>query len=548
MQNMEGVYILGKNLSLHELGGTFIQIPDLKANEEDKIHNWIISLFKKTEIEKVVIEIAEDPKVALQIGYHIRLSLEELENKTLVPILFVSKLSLNTILLQAEIFSQILTTKGVTFSEFNIEDIKTELEYISSLSKRDYLMKFLKIIHIQPDEVIGRHSLANMWGAYAMDKASNANAALPFNSELKNKLYFKYVSANNSLNKLNASKLKVVGKVNLGDVNKINCENKKVLLIDDESDKGWEIILRKILKVKDPKDFVVINEKVKDFNSFSNKSKRIIENEKFDLYLVDLRLNGSDENLNSETKSFSGMTVLQKIKSINKGYQVIMFTATNKAWNLKALIDAGAEGYYMKESPEYNFSRKLSEENYTQFKKNVEECFKRGYLAKIYEQLENAKRKTTNKDKDFIKESNTSLKMAWELLKNGELDFGFFSLFLIIERYAKSIFKSYNVKGTCVIKKINNQEKEWILTYNKDRENGGYFSSGSETKEKHEEPTTLFKVSCLLKLVYKRDDSFLKKVGELNKLRNDIAHGKSSGVDEDNLIVLLNIIEEIRSN
>jgi DNA-binding NarL/FixJ family response regulator len=32
-----------------------------------------------------------------------------------------------------------------------------------------------------------------------------------------------------------------------------------------------------------------------------------------------------------------------------------MFTASNKAWNMKALLDAGADGYYIKESPENIF-------------------------------------------------------------------------------------------------------------------------------------------------------------------------------------------------
>ena len=48
----------------------------------------------------------------------------------------------------------------------------------------------------------------------------------------------------------------------------------------------------------------VINEKVKDFDSFSLASKHIIESEKFDLYLVDLRLNGLDEDEKFKNRRF----------------------------------------------------------------------------------------------------------------------------------------------------------------------------------------------------------------------------------------------------
>src|SRR5690606_17315684 len=155
-----------------------------------------------------------------------------------------------------------------------------------------------------------------------------------------------------------------------------------------------------------------------DFESFSEANKNIINSEKFDLYLVDLRLNGLEEDENLKTKEFSGMKVLQKIKSLNEGNQVIIFTASNKVWNLKSLLDAGADGYYMKESPEYNFSRVISEQNYKDFKENVKACFGRGYLSEVYKHWINAKDIETTTDHNFIAESNIALDIAWEQIKN----------------------------------------------------------------------------------------------------------------------------------
>lgn len=191
MPNMEKIFILGSSKTLQDLGNTYIEVPTLI--NEIEIHNWVVELFRKSEIEAVVIEVGENPLLALQIGYHIRLSIPDLFEKVLIPIFFISRLSLNSVLIQSEIFSQILATKGIFFSEFDLQTNKEEIKHLSGLTESEYLTKFLKIIHIEPDEKVGRHSLANVWGAHAMDKAANANA-LPADSEFKKKLYFKYIS------------------------------------------------------------------------------------------------------------------------------------------------------------------------------------------------------------------------------------------------------------------------------------------------------------------------------------------------------------------
>lgn len=44
MPNTGKTYILGNNQALKGLGGTFIKIPTLNTNEEDKLHDWLIPL------------------------------------------------------------------------------------------------------------------------------------------------------------------------------------------------------------------------------------------------------------------------------------------------------------------------------------------------------------------------------------------------------------------------------------------------------------------------------------------------------------------------
>lgn len=547
---MEKIYILGNSKYFEQLGGTFIEIPKLINDVE--IHNWVVELFRSNEIDKVVIEIEKDPILSLQIGYHIRLSIENIKERVLVPILYVSKLSLNSIMLQTEIYSQILATKGVVFSEFDLQSNKEEIEHLNGLNESEYLTKFLKIIHIQPDETVGRHSLANIWGAYAMDKASNANA-LSDDSDFKKNLYFKYISAFNNIDKLKPSRLNVLGNIKVGDVNKIKAEGKRILLIDDEASNGWETVLRKIFKTSSAEDFVVINEKIKDFESFSEASKHIIETGEFDLYLVDLRLNGLDEDENLKTGDFSGMKVLKKIKSLNKGNQVVIFTASNKVWNLKALLDAGADDYYLKESPEYNFSKTISEQNYNDFRDNVVECFKRSYLKEIYSEWEKIKMNNTNSDIDFIAESDTALDIAWEQIRSNYLDFGFLTLFQSIESIGNKLYSidedKDTLEGEITIDKTNSEQHEWLMTFEKDHRKGDYFSSKKSIQDSKIKPTALYKLSCLFKIKYQKEDVFLREIGTLNAKRNQIAHKGAKGfVEKNDLIKILNIIGEIRNS
>jgi len=551
MENMEKTYILGNSQVLKELGGSFISIPALNTNEEYKVHDWLIPALDKNEIERVVIEIGKNPLLSLQIGYHIRLSIDDLKKKSLVPILFVSALSLNSIMLQTEMYSQILATKGVFFSEFELQSIQQEVEQITGLTESEYLTKFLKTIHVQPDETVGRHSLANIWGAYAMDKAANTNA-LPSDAKFKKTLYFKYISVFNNLDKLKPSPLKILGRISIGDMNNIEARDTRILLLDDEADKGWETVLRKVFKTTNDEDFVVINEKVKDYDALTDKSKRIIETEEFDLYLIDLRLNGLEEDENVNTEEFSGMKVLRKIKTLNEGNQVIIFTASNKVWNLKALLEAGADGYYMKESPEYNLSGKISKQNFTGFKQNVQKCFERSYLREMYVLLKNAKSTNTNTNRKFIAESNTSLDMAWKQIKTGYLDFGYLTLFQIIEQYANKTYDyrddSIKIDGVknFMIKKDGDNEI-WKLTFNRDKINGDYFSTGDEQKSKGVRANNLYKVSCLLKFIYKKDDAFLKEFGKLNDLRHKIAHKGAKGqANSEKIKKVLEIIKMIK--
>jgi DNA-binding NarL/FixJ family response regulator len=522
---MEKIFVLGNSKTIQKLGFTFVEIPTLVKDSE--IHAWICQLFNKNKIEKLVIEIGDNPMLALQIGYHIRLSIETLHEKTLIPMLYVSTLSLNAVMLETEIYSQILATKGIYFSQLeDIMGIKSEIELMEDLPTSDYLTRFLQIIHVQPDETIGRHSLANIWGAFVMDRAANTNA-LRQDADFKKKLYFKYVAAFNNMDKLKPSAIKTVGYIVIGKANDIPAQGKKILLIDDEADKGWETVLRKVFQTTKPEDFVVIKEKVKNFDAFSDESKKIIENEHFNLYLIDLRLNGLVEESNLKTADFSGMKVLQKIKSLNQGNQVIVFTASNKVWNLKALLDAGADGYYLKESPEYNFSNELSKQNYQQFQTDVSNCFERNYIKGLYSDIQNIQQKlsTQTYPKEFIDQLTNQLNLFFDMVINAKSEtqfaYAYVTLYMVIE-----------IVNNQFLKKV--AEDKWeienigmLLDWKWNKETNKYESTGKEIDANN--PPEWQKIAGLYFQKWsQKNNKFIHNISFLIQKRNGFVHNDKS--------------------
>ena len=528
---MGKTYILGNNKDLAKyLEYDFIEIPTIMCSNDYEIHNWLVNVFQHNEIEKLVIEIGSDVVLPFQIAYHIRLSINELKYKSLIPILFVSTTTLNSIVLKASLWSHILSTKGVYFSSISdFEKIKLELSVVEEITSEEYKSEFWDIIKVLPGEVMGRHSLANVWGAYSIDKAANTNI-LRFNSDFQSRsgeLYFKYVSAINNLKTLN---IKTVGYINLSPSCPIDAKNRKILLIDDEADKGWESVLRKIFSTNLPDDFVVINEKVKDYDKFTPKSKSIIENEHFDLYLIDLRLGGLEEDGILKPDDFSGMKVMRKIKSINPGNQVIIFTASNKVWNLKALLDAGADGYYMKESPEFAFTNEFSVQNYLRFKDDVQICFDRSYLKSVYLDIQDIK-VYINKigSTDFKNELLNQFDLFWSMISKSisETDYAysFINLYFVIEIINKNSYQQ-TTDGKWLI-----CQKENLLYWQWDQSEKAYVNTNLEITINN--PPEWQKIAGLWFQKWGQSDSqFIMNIFFLIQKRNGFVHGDKKILDK----------------
>jgi CheY-like chemotaxis protein len=547
---MEKTYIIGRASEplIKALEFPVIELPTISTDEE--IHDFIINRLLEVEFDRLIIPLfQQDGNLGFRIALHIRLTVP-LYEKRLIPIMFTSIDRLSKVISVAGVFSNLLSTKACRYEEFEKDVIRTGISLLQPLRTDDYKNFFLDYVVIHPGEKVGRHSLANQWGALSLNRAANTNAALtdPELIKAQKQLYFKFILAlSDNYSDIYAKRLKVLGHVYVGKPDQIDALGYNILLIDDEADKGWKNVLSKIFKTNRSDNFRVINEKVKRFEDFSQSSQELIINGAFDLFVVDLRLDGDNEEDTVDPKDFSGTQILKKIKSLNEGNQVIIFTASNKAWNMKALLDQNADGYYIKESPEYNFPIKFSQENYQNFKAEVKKCLELSFLKEIVKKHIDIKQAITansiGKTSDYLnfyKRSEAALSIVIDLLKKTVKDrkyfnFAYLTYYQILEDFVAqkenfdhvSKFECYVDNGKKQVIRENNGDVVWSLLYSKDRQLD-FFVKQSHTYTEPQSVQTLAKISFVLAFQFNKNDADLKNWAQLNHLRNTkAAHGNS---------------------
>ena len=436
----------GKNALLASKLG-FPTIDYSEKIQDIEFHKYVVSIFEDYDAEKLIIPVSlgngGGTFRGLKLGLHIRLT-REIGFKRLIPILFISDDDFDDIMKMAKNdylnLNYLLLTEGVKLVEKNAESIKRVIDTIVPINPNKFASDVLGRLKIVPTEIIGKHSLANQWGAFRLDEILQTNA-LNSKKELKNRqaeLYFKFVrSLSEDFGTISSTALSP---------NSITSTGKRILLIDDEADKGWSDVL---VKIFDKSDFQFIQKNT--FTQFYNDAESHILNEDWDLILLDLRLNPEEEETRAfiaegNINNYSGAKLLQTIKDKNRGTQVIIFTASNKAWNMKALLDIGADGYFIKESPESGFSYQFSKENVQNFMLSVETCLNKGYLHDIYlrkcaiESYLNSKIDTIDSAyDDFLIELHTQINISYNLLYSARIDINFVYAYLSLYKFLESI-------------------------------------------------------------------------------------------------------------
>jgi hypothetical protein len=119
-------------------------------------------------------------------------------------------------------------------------------------------------------------------------------------------------------------------------------------------------------------------------------------------------------------------------------------------------LDLGADGYFIKESPELGFSYQFSQENVNNFIKNAESCLGKKYLQDIYTrevfikvELDNKKTGKTQEYQDFLDQIKTQIDISYDLLYNANSNTKFAYAYI-------SLFRAVELIDANLVSKINN--------------------------------------------------------------------------------------------
>ena len=341
--------------------------------------------------------------------------------------------------------AEILKMPRVNYIPADCKYLINSINDIHRISDEDYGLG-VKRIHLDvPTNLGDNHSVVNKWGRSRWSIALNDTDAdiEKGNEEIEGSLYFRYLSAlypQTDIIPIAKEKLKIEKDDQLPALN--------ILYVDDEADEGWyELLCHIICDVNNIKDFDYIGSDLKSKSQkeiISYVMKEIAEKE-INLVILDLRLHPNDFN-DTSIDNITGYKLLQAIKNHNRGIQVIMFSASNKVWNLQALQKAESDGFIMKEAPENSVDYSFTTQSILQFIRSMSYCSKNTYKKELWDRLHkeieqiDTLRKRKQINKEYAKAVKVLLAMTEDALFSKDLQYSyataFMNLFRIIEATA----------------------------------------------------------------------------------------------------------------
>lgn len=417
-------------------------------------HKELTSVFEGKEYDVIYISLSLSDYDYLEMGglrvaHHIRLTKEWKHIYT--PIYFICQEEPMEIM-RLNPLGKILLTKGVYLTnDLNVPVIKSP----PLISEREYLKLLEKFETPAPANYQSHHSVDNelallRWSEYlgCDDKISD----VIYN--LQAGLFFKHYMAEHPITKA-------------GSVAKFFIEGKaKILLIDDESEKGWDIFYKHLFGLSNGISFESLNIDYK----FYSRDKIIemaldkIKELNPDVVLLDLRLNDDDFKEKTIYSEFTGVQVLKGIKNINNGIQVIITTASNKVWNFQTTLEFGANGYIIKDG-----ERDVSE-TIKKTRDIIEISIDRAKWLKVILSDMNEIIQHVDKnrvDKDLADEIKNQIRLSYSLVEDAttkeRFAFAYISLNLIVEIINKSLIEKKSDDEWFIVK--GEKLKNWTWSF-----------------------------------------------------------------------------------
>jgi DNA-binding NarL/FixJ family response regulator len=529
---------------------------------DDKLSQKVAEWLGEEEYDNIFIPLCFGQILSdfngLRLATHIRCTESPNQLKRILIYSFVGM----EYLLQCEYFN-ILKSKGVELVDYSKKAFELAAsQNISSIEIYELPLEIKKLGLQPPKNYQDNHSISNEWAIHQWAKTIGCDETSEIIKVFENiqaNLYFKYLRTIypvSRLDRISPVKLKF----------QYNTEP-KVLLIDDEADKGWFDIFAYLLGDINNFYFDYLGVDFKKINKHEiiEKSIEKIISDDIDIVILDFRLNQSDFD-NRSSEEITSITLLKKIKETNPGIQVIAFSATNKIWNLKALESEGANGFISKGGPNNNHSDFIIR-SIEDFMQNIQECMRLSFLKDFYkDQYEISsdlipRRKPKNEKslpKDFIDEALKWLNLSNDILSVGYLNeakivSSFIFKFSVLENISTRIIDTDNPilvdKNERGINKYKFQFRlceRRLRNFVEDENNKGYYR---KTKKVYESSRNIPWVIKILNTIDFITNESLneEELTKLIKKRNDFIHanpttGNKVSISIDNLKFLNHII------
>ena len=341
-----------KDFNLGLSGNNFFESDNISDGNYDddidhRIHNFLIQK-KDKQIQSFIIPISLSNNFmefsGLIFANHVRLTREL--SFCEAPIVFYGSLELEQLIRLTPLARILLTTnvQYVNLNKYSFNDIQKAIEVYKK--KPFDLNQFLEQIEINPpSNYDSHHGIDNEFALIQWSTFTKCLNTLPsqFKKEFDSRLYFKYLRVKYPFSEIKDHNLFTIRTV----------PNTRILLIDDEAEKGWKNFYTSFFKNSNVKfEDSEIEFKNKEKIDLIAKLESRVKVFNPDVVLLDLRLHDSDFGEDIEPIKLSGIQVLEKIKEINSGIQVIITTASNKAWNFNIANQKGAFDFIIKDGNE----------------------------------------------------------------------------------------------------------------------------------------------------------------------------------------------------
>lgn len=521
-------------------------------DSEFGLHNLIVGSLSEVEFKGIFIPLCFGNSLSdfngLRLATEIRCT-NTINQQT--PIFIYSFVSVEY-LIQNEYFN-ILKTQGVEFIGYSKKEFKKISKETKTRLKPNELPKELsKLNLLPPKNYLDNHSITNEWAIHQWSKTLGCDKNDQLTKvflNVESNLYFKYLRALNPISeqdRISVDKLK------------INYQgNAKVLLIDDEADKGWYEILKYLLDDLNGiyTDYLNVDYKKISIDDLIEKSIHKVFSDEIDVVILDFRLITMDfENKNSE--EITSINILKEIKRRNPGIQVIGFSATNKIWNAKNFDALDVNGFFSKGDP-YMKDRLFIKSSIEDFIQNIYECLRLVFLKDFFKQQFEItediipRRKPKNErplPKEFIDESLKWLNLSNEILKKGYLDeikivSSFLFKFSVLENISNRIIDvenpiliGKNDRGMNRYKFQFRKSEKRIRNFIEDENNSGFYRKTNKVFESSRNIPWAIKILNAIDFI--TDENLSEnELTKLVKKRNDFIHANSTTGDKVNILI-----------